>query len=112
MAVIEWTRSEKVGGKLVINWANLAANDDGAAIIPESARPLACCAQFYGTFGGTVNLKHSNDGITWYVITDLDGVAISPTAPGLVQFSSAARYIRPEAEAGVVAASVMLVLRG
>lgn len=112
MAIVEWTQPEKGTGKLVALWEALAANDDGATLTPQGARSLASCVQFSGTFGGTIHLKHSNDGVTWYIVNDLSGSPISVTAAGLHQFSSAARYLRPEAEAGIVDVDVLMVLRG
>lgn len=112
MATVDFTSDGTVSGKIVAEWSALAANDDGDVMIPQAARPLAGAVQFSGTFGGTVTLQKSNDGVTWYTMKDLDSNDLAVTAAGLYEFSTAALYIRPIAGTGVSAVTVKLVLRG
>lgn len=112
MAIVAYETTGTVAGKLVITWAGLTALDEGETITPQGPRSLAGCIQFIGTFGGAVTLEHSNDGITWFPVNDLADAAISATAAGLYEFTTAARYLRIAAATGVSSVTAIMVLRG
>lgn len=99
-------------GMLQVVWEGMAATDTGEAVAVNQSRSLAGAVQFSGTFGGVATLQHSNDGVTWYTVTDRDGTAIAVTAAALHNFSTAAKYLRAIAAAGVVDVEVLVILRG
>lgn len=84
----------------VVTWALLtAANAVGAAIeMPGSSDRSV---QIDGTFdSATVVLQGSNDGETWFTLTDPQGNAISKTSAALEMISELTRYIRPSTSGG------------
>lgn len=113
MATVEWTQDGTVSGKLVATWLNLGASDVGAVVTPQSARPLAGCIQFLGTFStGTVTLQKSNDGTTWYTVKDFGDNNIAATAAAMYEFSTSALYLRVLADANIADVTAIMVLRG
>lgn len=83
------------------SWAGLATGDTGAPVSNAGARGAVGSIQFSGTFGGaTATLEGSNDGTTWFTLKDTLGNLVSLTAAGLVEFSSAALYLRPSVSGG------------
>jgi hypothetical protein len=58
--------------------------------------------QFAGTLsvGGTIVLEGSNDGVTYYTLTDPQGNAISKTALGIEAVQEVVRFVRPRVTAG------------
>lgn len=98
----------------VILWENLSTGDVVNADQPSSLSALAGCVQFTGTFGGaTVTLQGSNDGTNFVTLKDGAGADISVTSAGLVDFSTAARYIKPGISGGTADdVDVTVVLRG
>lgn len=84
----------------IIMWSSLANGDDGSTIqMPGSADRTV---QFDGTFGsgGTIVLEGSNDGITYYTLTDPAANSLSFTAAGLKSVTEVTRYMRPRVTAG------------
>ena len=84
----------------VITWALLtAANAVGAAIeMPGSSDRSV---QIDGTWdSATFVLQGSNDGTTWFTLTDPQGNAISKTSDALEMVSELTRYIRPSTSGG------------
>lgn len=69
--------------------------------------------QISGTFnGGTCVIEGSNDGTSWFTLTDAQTSAISKTAAALEQVVEVTRYVRPRVSAGTgVSLSVHFVLR-
>lgn len=113
MATVDYSTEGTVSGKLVVIWETLTADDDGAVVTPQSARPLAGCIQFSGTFStGTVTFQKSNDGVTWYSVYDLDGVEITATTASIFEFSTAALKLRVLANASITDVDAIMVLRG
>ena len=87
-------------GVVVVTWALLtAANAAGTRIeMPGSSDR---CVQIDGTFDtATVVLQGSNDGTTYFTLTDPQGNAISKTAAALEQVSELTRFIRPSTSGG------------
>lgn len=83
----------------VVTWAGMATGDTITGYPAPAGNGAAFgCVQFYGTFGGaTVTLEGSNDGTNWATLTGTDGSAISTSAAGIFEFSTAALFIRPGA---------------
>lgn len=84
----------------VVTWALLtAANAVGAAIeMPGSSDRSV---QIDGTFdSATVVFQGSNDGATWFTLTDPQGNAISKTSASLEMISELTRFIRPSTSGG------------
>jgi hypothetical protein len=72
---------------------------DAFKIVAQSA--LAGAVQVTGTFGGaTVRLKASNDGTNFVTMDDILGDPVEFTAAGLLEFTTAAVYIRAEVSGG------------
>lgn len=62
---------------------------------------IAGSVQVVGTFGGaTVVLQASNDNSNWVTMKDVTGTDISFTSAGMVEFSTAASYIRVSSSGG------------
>lgn len=104
MAVIAPTPSsltnQKWGENVAIyTWAAMAASDTGAPL--EAPGFTDASYQLGGTFGGsTVTVEGSNDGVTYFTLTDPGGTAISYTAAALVQVLQICRWIRPKVTGG------------
>lgn len=74
---------------------------------------LSGSMQVTGTFGSaTITLQGSNDGTNFYAIKDFAGDDIALTAAGILEFSTAAAYIRPSSANGSADnVTVVIVLR-
>ncbi len=85
---------------VLITWTALANGDDGAPY--EGADFVDRTVQFDGTFGagGSVTLQGSNDGASWFPLTDPQGNAITKTGAGLEVIEEGPRYVRPIVTAG------------
>jgi hypothetical protein len=114
MATITAARSSIVAGIEIITWTNLSTADTATSIIPMGAAGAIGAMMVTGTFGGaTITLQGSNDGTNFYAITDPSGNDIAVTAAGLVEFSTAAAYIRPSSAGGTADdVTVTVCLRG
>lgn len=103
---------QELTGAVVAAWEPLAAGDTGSAFGPSADTAVISCVQMTGTFGGTVTLEGSNDGSNWAPLKNMQGDDIAMTGAGLVDFTTAARFIRPNAGTGVTSVTVTLVARG
>lgn len=93
-------------------WEGLLNGDTGS---PESGAALSDrCVSVSGTFGaaGSVRLEGSNDLITWYTLTDLQGNALTFTAAGMEQVQENPFYVRPNVTAGDGTTSLVVSLVG
>lgn len=99
-----------VPGGAKITWAGMASGDTGEPFMPGKSSGAVACVQMLGTFGAAVVLQGSNDRVNWATLKNLSGDDISMTADGLMDFSSAALYIRP-APGAVTDVDVILVVR-
>lgn len=82
-------------------WETVTEADSAAAHECIEMQGVVGSVQVIGTFGGaTVVLQGSNDGSTWWDLKDTGGTAISFTAAGGADFSTAALYVRPSASGG------------
>jgi len=94
----------------VFQWGPMAAGDTCAPLEIGNQWPLLANVQFTGTFGGPVAFEGSNDGTNFAGIQS-GGTAISATAAGAFDFSSAMRQLRPNPGAGVGSVTVTICMR-
>lgn len=113
MATINPTTLSEYVRSASYQWANLSTADTAVRVELVNMQGLAGSMQVTGTFGGaTITLQVSNDGTNWATLVN-NGTNVSLTAAGNVEFTTAARYIRPSSSGGTgddVTATV--VLRG
>lgn len=114
MAVITPVRSSATLGASVITWANVETGDTATESLISGQSGAIGTIQVQGTFGGaTISLQGSNDGINFSNITDAAGNAVTLSAAGLREFSTAAPYLRPGVSGGTgMKVTVTLVVRG
>ena len=96
-------------GQLVV-WAALANGDTGSPM--EGVDFADRTVQIGGTFGagGSVTLEGSNDGTTYFALTDPQGNAITKTTAALEVIEEGPRYIRPNVTAGDGTTSLTVTL--
>jgi len=94
----------------VFQWGPMAAGDICVPLEIGNQWPLLANVQFTGTFGGPVAFEGSNDGTNFAGIQS-GGTAISATAAGAFDFSSAMRQLRPNPGAGVGSVTVTICMR-
>lgn len=84
----------------VVTWTPLANGDSGSPV--QFTGSTIRSIQFDGTFGagGSISLEGSNDGTTYFVLTDPQGNAITKTAAALEAVQEATRFVRPRVTAG------------
>lgn len=113
MATITPVASSIEGTIQTITWTGVSTADTMTGILLRNACGAIGCMQVSGTFGGsTVTLQGSNDATNYYPITDAAGNDIAVTVAGLVEFSTAAAYIKPASAGGVADdVTVVVVLR-
>lgn len=101
MATINPSTDGPISTARVVTWSGAATGDTLTAYaIPEEYGAIGS-VQITGTFGGaTVAMEVSNDATTWFALNDLSNTAISVTANGFSEFSTAAIYIRPAISGG------------
>lgn len=89
-------------GMLVV-WTPLANGDTGAPFEGDGTADFADrTVQISGTFGaaGSVNFEGSNDAVSWFILTDPQGTAITKTAAALEVIEEGPRYMRPNVTNG------------
>mgnify|MGYP001106044548 CR=1 FL=1 len=97
------THTSATQGSLdAITWATLtSSNAAGNAYEPNGTKAGIATAHFTGTFdSATAVLQGSNDGTNWLTLLDTTGAAISMTATGYAELSTAFAYIRPRTYGG------------
>ena len=101
MATITPNTDGPISTAKVVNWTGIATGDTiNSYAIPEELG-VNGCVQITGTFGGaSVSMEVSNDGDTWFTLKDDNNAAITVTANGFADFSTAAIYIRPVISGG------------
>lgn len=84
------------GETAVHTWSGLSAVDTAGEAVGYGAHADRS-VQVMGTFGagGAVTLQGSNDGSSWYTLTDFQGNALVITVAGIYTVSEATRFIRP-----------------
>lgn len=115
MVAIVRTTDKIIRGAHWWTWSNIA-NADTATAIGDAEGIVAFADKTVhvdGTFGGaTVTLVGSNDGITFFGLSDPQGAAISFAVAGLVAVLENPRYIKPLLTGGAASSiDVMLVGR-
>ena len=88
---------------VVYTWLALPANEVGQEV--RSAARSDRSFQVDGNFdGATVIIEGSNDGITYYTLTDPYSAPLSFSSAGLRQVTEATTFIRPRTIGGVASA--------
>lgn len=84
----------------VVTWTPLANGDSGNPI--QLAGSTIRSIQFDGTFGagGSISLEGSNDGTSYFILTDPQANAITKTATALEEIQEHTRFVRPRVTAG------------
>lgn len=101
MATTQVTTFPPIAGQevAVVTWAALGDAEAGDAVCLAQYSDRS--VQIDGTFGGaTVVLEGSNDGVTYFTLTDPQTTAISKTAAALEAVSELTLYIRPRTSGG------------
>lgn len=114
MAEQGYNRENVVQGSC-ITWDAMATGDTATPYEIVADQGVAGCIQATGTFnGGTaITVQVSNDGDNWFDLADLQGDAISITADGYAEFTTAARHIKPVIASGSSDSVVpVMMLRG
>jgi hypothetical protein len=85
---------------IVRSWTLPAVGDTGIAVQNPtfSDRSVQVSTLTWG--GSTVTIEGSNDGLTYFTLTDQAGAALTFTSSGLRQILQVCRYIRPKATGG------------
>jgi hypothetical protein len=93
-------------------WSAMGNADNGAPQTPSSLADKT--VQFDGTFGGaTAVLSGSNDGTSWFTLSQPDGSPISATVSALMQIVENTKYVRPTTSGGAGSSiNVRMVERG
>lgn len=114
MATITPVINAPISGVASYTWETVTENDTASAVIPAGSEPIFGSIQFTGTFGGATGvLQGSNDASNWVTLKDPNGTAVSTTAVGAFEFSTAMTYLRPSFSAGTSQdVDVVMVLRG
>jgi hypothetical protein len=81
-------------------WTGLLNGDGGQPL--EALDFADSSIQVGGTFGagGTIVWQGSNDGVTYFTLTDAQTTAISKTANAIEQVAEVVRFVRPLVTAG------------
>lgn len=98
-----------------VTWEAVGNSDTANPLLAQKLSGAIASVQVTGTFdSATVTLAGSNDGTNWVTLKDMSGDAISLTAAGLIDFSSASLYLAPQFSGGGGSQDidVILVLRG
>lgn len=116
MPVIAATRTTLLTGSEIITWPNMANGDTGEPVLLAGRAGAIGCVQAEGNFaGGTLSLQGSNianGGGPYRNITDAAGNAVTFTAAGLEDFSTAAAFVSPALAGGSGGAiTVSMVVR-
>jgi hypothetical protein len=114
MATIIPTTVEEQVRAAAYRWTDYSTADTSTPIKVQNMQGLAGSVQVTGTFGGaTITLQGSNDGTNFVTLKDSAGTAISVTAAGMAEFSTAALYLKPTSTGGTADnVTVTLILRG
>jgi hypothetical protein len=114
MATIIPTTVEEQVRAAAYRWTDYSTADTSTPIKVQNMQGLAGSVQVTGTFGGaTITLQGSNDGTNFVTLKDSAGTAISVTAAGMAEFSTAALYLKPTSSGGTADnVTVTVILRG
>jgi hypothetical protein len=114
MATIIPTTVEEQIRAAAYRWTDYSTADTSTPIKVQNMQGLAGSVQVTGTFGSaTITLQASNDGTNYVTLKDSAGTAISLTAAGMAEFSTAALYLKPTSTGGTADnVTVTVILRG
>lgn len=114
MATIIPTTVEEQVRAAAYRWTDYSTADTSTPIKVQNMQGLAGSVQVTGTFGSaTITLQASNDGTNYVTLKDSAGTAISFTAAGMAEFSTAALYLKPTSSGGTADnVTVTVILRG
>lgn len=114
MAAVAPALASTSDGVPYILWEGVTTADGATAYTLSRRLGLNASVQIDGTFGGaTVKLQASNDGTTFFDLSDVEGTAISATAAAIFEFGTSAIYVKPDVSGGTAdAVDIILVLRG
>lgn len=99
---------QKIPGTRLYTWAAVPKNTVGDAVNAPGQKGVL---HVKGTFGATVVLEGSNDGVTYKTLVDRWNVALSFTAEAVVETQTLPAYVRPSVtNAGTPAVDVLLVV--
>ena len=114
MATIIPTTVEEQVRAAAYRWTDYSTADTSTPIKVQNMQGLAGSVQVTGTFGSaTITLQASNDGTNYVTLKDSAGTAISFTAAGMAEFSTAALYLKPTSTGGTADnVTVTVILRG
>lgn len=114
MATIIPTTVEEQIRAAAYRWTDYSTADTSTPIKVQNMQGLAGSVQVTGTFGSaTITLQASNDGTNYVTLKDSAGTAISFTAAGMAEFSTAALYLKPTSSGGTADnVTVTVILRG
>lgn len=90
----------ELGTVKLVTWTDLLNGDTGSAA--QWCDFADRCVQVTGTFGagGSVSIQGSNDGITFSILSDPQGNALTFTSTKLEQALEIPRYVIPVVTAG------------
>ena len=92
----------------IISWDLTGPNESGESI--EMPGSSIRSVQIDGTFNGSTCLfEGSNDGVTWFTLTNPQGVAISTSADSLDAIQELTRFVRPTVT-GLVEMEITILL--
>jgi hypothetical protein len=114
MATIIPTTVEEQVRAAAYRWTDYSTADTSTPIKVQNMQGLAGSVQVTGTFGSaTITLQASNDATNFVTLKDSAGTAISFTAAGMAEFSTAALYLKPTSSGGTADnVTVTVILRG
>lgn len=99
MATVANKDTNPARGVVQILWEGVTEADTGAAV--KAAQYSDKTVQVVGTFGGTtLTMQGSNDGSTWFSLTDPTASAITFTSTGAKLIAENPLYIRCSASGG------------
>lgn len=104
--------SSHLNGKpaYVVEWAGLSYGDVGSDL--QSLQYTVSSVQVSGTFGegGSVVLEGSNDGVTFYPLSDNHGSTVHFNKAGLKSVGDVVAYVRPKVIGGDSTTSLTVTL--
>jgi hypothetical protein len=114
MATIIPTTVEEQVRAAGYRWTDYSTADTAAPVKLINQEGLAGSVQVTGTFGSaTIALQISNDGTNYATLKDGVGTAITFSAAGASEFSTAALYLKPTSTGGTADnVTVTVILRG
>lgn len=111
MATIDINQKAASSGKATYLWETVTGSDVGEALEVNGHAGLAMAVQMTGTFGAAVTMQGSIDGSTWASLKDTQGNDAALSATGIIELSTAVKFIRPSAAASVSDVDVYLCIR-